>query len=207
MSKTYAVLALKCSAVRALQMDCKFQPSDSNAVSTQGAQELEKAPSVQSQPSCMREIYEASEQSRQILGPWSSSAETLRFIDISQVDSLEQSVDEVIDTATKIYQSLLDKVDAKQPPMTIIAPGQSPSYIALAMLNLPIYDPDKVNMVVLPMSGLKPNEPDPRQNSAWFELYLAMMAKRELTNIRPHMVEDATKFIIILIIKIKMRTP
>jgi hypothetical protein len=56
--------------------------------------------------------------------------------------------------------------------MTLVAPGQSPAYLALAMLNLEIYDPAKVNIVILPMSSLKL-----KKNSRNFRLNREMRAK------------------------------
>lgn len=60
------------------------------------------------------------------------------------------ATDEIIKTSIEIYQSVLSLVKFNNSgPITIVAPGQSPSYMALAMLNLPIYNPDMVNLVTL----------------------------------------------------------
>ena len=65
-------------------------------------------------------------------------------------EDFQDATDEIIKTSIKIYQSLLSLVKSNNSkPITIVAPGQSPSYVALAMLNLSIYDPDKVNLATL----------------------------------------------------------
>ena len=65
--------------------------------------------------------------------------------------SLQTYADEIVDTAEELYQSLLKSVGKNTGPMTIVACGRKPSYLAATILNLPIYDPKKVNLVVLPM--------------------------------------------------------
>jgi hypothetical protein len=70
--------------------------------------------------------------------------------------------------------------------MTLVAPGQSPAYISLAMLNLKIYDPSKVNIVILPMSSLTFDVEDPYKIQDWFVPYLTMMVERDVAQqIRP----------------------
>jgi hypothetical protein len=80
---------------------------------------------------------------------------------------------------------LLAKFDKTGKATTLFAPGQSPAYVALAMLNLANYDPAKVNIVILPMSSLKFEGPHKIQD--WFVPYLTMMVERGVAQmIRPN---------------------
>lgn len=63
------------------------------------------------------------------------------------VATIGDCVKELIEASHKIYSELLE-----QGPSTIICGGQSPSYYCLAMMNFPIYNPDIVNIVILPHS-------------------------------------------------------
>jgi hypothetical protein len=55
---------------------------------------------------------------------------------------------ELIHASFRIYNSILHKGI----PTTIVCGGQSPSYYCLAMLNFSIYNPDLVDIVILPHS-------------------------------------------------------
>jgi hypothetical protein len=57
-------------------------------------------------------------------------------------------VKELIEASFSIYEKLL----RKGVPITIVCGGQSPSYYCLAMMNFKIYNPDLVNIVILPHS-------------------------------------------------------
>ena len=50
--------------------------------------------------------------------------------------------------AYKLYLELLEEPEK----ITLICGGQSPAYYCLAMMNLKIYDPNKVNIIILPYS-------------------------------------------------------
>lgn len=56
-----------------------------------------------------------------------------------------------------VYTRNLLSTSAKDFPKTIVCGGQSPSYYCLAMMNFSIFNPDLVNIVILPHSkgGLK----------------------------------------------------
>ena len=62
--------------------------------------------------------------------------------------TLGDCIEELIDVSYEIYNDLLE---TKQ-PTTIVCGGQSPSYYCLSMMNFPIYNPDLVDIVVLPHS-------------------------------------------------------
>ena len=57
-------------------------------------------------------------------------------------------IKELIEASFSIYAQLL----RKGVPITIVCGGQSPSYYCLAMMNFKIYNPDLVNIVILPHS-------------------------------------------------------
>jgi hypothetical protein len=57
-------------------------------------------------------------------------------------------IKELIEASFSIYEKLL----RKGVPITIVCGGQSPSYYCLAMMNFKIYNPDLVNIVILPHS-------------------------------------------------------
>ena len=59
-------------------------------------------------------------------------------------------VKELIEASYKIYHDLLSYT--QKHPITIVCGGQSPSYYCLAMMNFSIYQPELVNIVVLPHS-------------------------------------------------------
>ena len=64
------------------------------------------------------------------------------------IHTLGDSIKELIDGSYEIYNSLLKN----QIPTTIVCGGQSPAYYCLAMMNFPIFDHTKVNIVILPHS-------------------------------------------------------
>ena len=57
-------------------------------------------------------------------------------------------IKELIEASFKIYKDLLDK----NQQITIVCGGQSPAYYCLAMMNFKIFNPDLVNIVILPHS-------------------------------------------------------
>lgn len=61
--------------------------------------------------------------------------------------TLGDCIKELIEASYKIYYDLLKKGRS-----TIICGGQSPSYYCLAMMNFSIYNPEIVNIVILPHS-------------------------------------------------------
>ena len=67
--------------------------------------------------------------------------------------TLSECVKDLIETSYKIYSDLL----SKNIPITIICGGQSPAYYCLAMMNLTIFKPENVNIIILPHSkfGIK----------------------------------------------------
>jgi hypothetical protein len=78
-------------------------------------------------------------------------------------------VKELIEESYKIYEYYLEK--NKQ--TTIVCGGQSPSYYCLAMMNFSIYDPEKVNIIIIPHSknGVKTNnyEDEFKENKSYCE--------------------------------------
>ena len=73
--------------------------------------------------------------------------------DIITHQSLGDSVKELVEVSFKIYSQLL----SIKKPITIICGGQSPSYFCLAMMNFNIFNPDIINIIILPHSkdGIK----------------------------------------------------
>ena len=67
--------------------------------------------------------------------------------------TLGDCMKELLDTSYEIYNYLL----AKDYPISLVCGGQSPSYYCLAMINFKIYNPEKVEIVILPHSkgGIK----------------------------------------------------
>lgn len=66
--------------------------------------------------------------------------------------TLEKVADEVVKSAGEIYDFLLFLATAKRCSISLVCAGQSPAYFALAMLNLKLYRPEIVEIVVLPYS-------------------------------------------------------
>ena len=60
-------------------------------------------------------------------------------------------IKELIEASFSIYKQLL-REGVRRGPITIVCGGQSPSYYCLAMMNFKIYNPDLVNIVILPHS-------------------------------------------------------
>ena len=89
--------------------------------------------------------------------------------------TLEECVDDVVKKAEEIYKSVLGM--SRSGPLTIVSPGQSPSYVALAMINLPIYDPKKVDVVVLPLSKLHVDWDDRLKEQEWMQPYCQHLRK------------------------------
>ena len=59
-------------------------------------------------------------------------------------------IKELIEASHDIYDRLLKK--AAKHPITIVCGGQSPAYYCLAMMNFSIFNPELVNIVILPHS-------------------------------------------------------
>ena len=72
--------------------------------------------------------------------------------------TIADCIKELIEAAYKLYKMLLDT--KKQ--ITIVCGGQSPSYYCLSMMNFKIYNPDLVDIIILPHSkgGQKSNNQD-----------------------------------------------
>jgi len=91
-----------------------------------------------------------------------SGGQVPRKIDINtgyvSHQTLSDCVKELIDTAYEIYTDLL----SKNKQITLICGGQSPAYYCLAMINFKIYDPNKVEIVIIPHSkgGEKATDPN-----------------------------------------------
>ena len=66
--------------------------------------------------------------------------------------TLDNVAEEVIRSAGEIYDFLLFLAKAKRCNISLVCAGQSPAYFALAILNLKIYRPEIVEVVVLPYS-------------------------------------------------------
>jgi hypothetical protein len=81
-------------------------------------------------------------------------------------ETLGNCVKELIEGSYEIYLDIL----SKEIPTTIVCGGQSPSYYCLAMMNFPIYNPELVNIVVLPHSkhGIKSRNPS-KENRLYCE--------------------------------------
>ncbi len=62
--------------------------------------------------------------------------------------TLGDCIKELIDESYKIYTEIL----SSRIPTTILCGGQSPSYYCLAMMNFKIYNPELVDIVILPHS-------------------------------------------------------
>ena len=146
-------------------------------------------------PTSMKDVCAEIEPSKDALLPWSYSDNTKLFshYQTQTYEFLQTGVDEIVQVAYKIYSSQLARVNKGESPITLVAPGQSPSYLAFTMLNLPIYDASKVNMIVLPMSSLKFRDPlNPSgEVQEWMRIYMIQMLthRRELVeSIRSNLV-------------------
>lgn len=71
---------------------------------------------------------------------------------ITTHQTLGECVKELIEASYQVYEDLLKEVRNSQDPVTIICGGQSPTYYCLAMMNFEIYNPDLVNILILPHS-------------------------------------------------------
>jgi hypothetical protein len=63
-------------------------------------------------------------------------------------ETISNCVKELIEFSYTFYNNLL----SENKPITLVCGGQSPSYYCLAMMNFKIYDPERVNIVILPHS-------------------------------------------------------
>lgn len=77
----------------------------------------------------------------------------IKGFEITDGRTIGGCVKELVEESYEIYRKLL----RKGTPITIVCGGQSPSYYCLAMMNFKIFDPNKVNIVILPHSkaGIK----------------------------------------------------
>jgi hypothetical protein len=62
-------------------------------------------------------------------------------------------VKEIIEVSYKIYTDLLEEVKKDGEAVTILCGGQSPAYYCFCMTQFKVYDPKKVNIIVLPYSS------------------------------------------------------
>ena len=70
-------------------------------------------------------------------------------IDLGFIDNdINSCVKELVEGGYEIYNYLLKK----GVEITLICGGQSPSYYCLSMMNLPIYDPRRVEIIIIPHS-------------------------------------------------------
>ena len=87
--------------------------------------------------------------------------------------TLGDSVNELIQVSHRIYHYLL----MKPYPTSLICGGQSPAYYCLTMMHLPIYNPKKVEIVILPHSKFSQKTTDP--DEIQLENYLYSQRLRE----------------------------
>jgi hypothetical protein len=66
--------------------------------------------------------------------------------------TLESVAEEVIKVSNEIYRFVLLLAESKKQYISLVCAGQSPAYFALAIMNLKIYRPEIVEIVVLPYS-------------------------------------------------------
>jgi hypothetical protein len=66
--------------------------------------------------------------------------------------TLENVADEIVRSAVEIYRFLLLLAESKKQSISLVCAGQSPAYFALAIVNLKLYQPEVVEIVVLPYS-------------------------------------------------------
>ena len=67
---------------------------------------------------------------------------------IETEQTISDCIEELIEVSYEIYKDILDSKIST----TIVCGGQSPSYYCLAMMNFSIYNPDLVNIIILPHS-------------------------------------------------------
>ena len=80
-------------------------------------------------------------------------ARNLRDVEFGIIthQTMGDCIKELIEASFSIYEQLL-REGVRRGPITIVCGGQSPSYYCLAMMNFKIYNPDLVNIVILPHS-------------------------------------------------------
>ena len=80
-------------------------------------------------------------------------ARNLRDVEFGIIthQTMGDCIKELIEASFRIYEQLL-REGMRRGPITIVCGGQSPSYYCLAMMNFKIYNPDLVNIVILPHS-------------------------------------------------------
>jgi hypothetical protein len=67
---------------------------------------------------------------------------------------INNCVKSLIELSYMMYKDLLDDYNVmNNNPITLISCGQSPAYCSLAMMNFQIYNPSKVNIVIMPFSS------------------------------------------------------
>ena len=86
----------------------------------------------------------------------------------------------LIEVSREIYQYLLKKSVTLQKPISLISIGQSAAYICLSMLNLPIYDRTKVNIIFIPFSGNITIEQRDSEDKSIFSNYCRNLAENNI---------------------------
>jgi hypothetical protein len=153
-------------------------------------------PQIVENPQSLEHVYSSTELSAPA-GNWGRSRCSSPTC-TSCPPSLRQGAQEIIKTAEAIYMSVLDMYneDLLAPraphllaprPLTIVAPGQSPSYVALAIINLPIYDANKVDVVVLPLSHLSIDLENKFAKQHWMQPYADYLKEQDI-KIRKRMI-------------------
>ena len=75
-----------------------------------------------------------------------------RVLDIPFGVVTHQTIGDCIEELIVSSYSMYNRLLKEDTPITIVCGGQSPSYYCLAMMNFTIFNPDRVNIVVLPHS-------------------------------------------------------
>jgi lysine/ornithine N-monooxygenase len=74
--------------------------------------------------------------------------------EIPSPEVINNCVKSLIQLSYMMYKDLLeDYNEINKSPITLVSCGQSPAYCSLAMMNFNIYDPSKVNIVIMPFSS------------------------------------------------------
>ena len=85
---------------------------------------------------------------------------------ITTYQTLSDAIKELIEASYDIYSKLL----SKNKKITIVCGGQSPAYYCLAMMHLKIFNPENVNIVILPHSkGGQPSMDQLSENKNYCE--------------------------------------
>jgi hypothetical protein len=88
------------------------------------------------------------------------------FFGIVTHQTIGDCIKELIEASYNIYDELIKGKYGN--PATIICGGQSPSYYCLAMMNFKIYNPESVNIIILPHSkGGRKSEDQLKENAEY----------------------------------------